>query len=68
MMELCKNTVSEMSGLAFIYSGLDSISGEGRNRLKDIAQSLLAIQNHPGTPMPESIWREIMSDVSGKLP
>jgi len=48
--------------LSLIYSGLNSISDKGRKRLKNIAQSLVAIQNRPGTPVPDSIGREIMQD------
>ena len=33
---------------AFIYSGLGSISREGRGYLKNVAQSLTAIQSRPG--------------------
>jgi len=55
-----ENTVPEMDGLAFIYSGLGNISTEGRKQLKNLAQSLVAIQNRPGVPVPDSICREIL--------
>jgi len=45
--------------LALIYSGLGSISDRGRKYLKNIAKSLIALQNHPGTPIPDSISQEI---------
>jgi hypothetical protein len=45
---------------AFIYSGLHSISDKGRKHLKNIAQTLIAIQNRPGIPVPDSICREIL--------
>jgi len=48
--------------LSFIYSGLNSISGKGRERLKNIAQSLIAMQNRLGTPIPDNISHEIMKD------
>jgi len=53
--------------LPFIYSGLNSISDKGRKRLKNIAQSLIEIQNRLGTPVPESIGREIMRNSTKKL-
>jgi hypothetical protein len=52
---------------ALIYSGLFSISDKGRKRLKNIAQSLIAIQNRPGTPIPDSIYRDIMRDSTNDL-
>ena len=52
---------------AFIYSGLGSISNKGREYLKNIAQSLIALQNHPGTPLPDSICREIVRDSMNEL-
>jgi hypothetical protein len=61
-MIIYENTVLERDNIAFIYSGLDSISSKGRKHLKNVAQSLVAIQNHPGTPIPDSISREIARD------
>jgi len=52
---------------SFIYSGLYSISDKGRKRLKNIAQSLIAIQNRPGTPIPDSIGRDIMQNSTNDL-
>jgi len=46
--------------LSFIYSGLNSISGKGREHLKNIAQSLIVLQNRPGVPVPDNISHEIM--------
>jgi hypothetical protein len=61
-MGICKNTVYDRENTAFIYSGLGSISDKGREYLKNIAQSLITLQNHPGSPLPDSICREIMRD------
>jgi len=47
---------------AFIYFGLGSISDRGREYLKNIAQSLIAIQNHPGFPIPDNICKEIIRE------
>jgi hypothetical protein len=66
-MKISKNNVWERANLAVIYSGLGSISGKGRKRLKKIAQSLIAIQNRPGTPIPDSICREIMRSPTNEL-
>jgi len=52
----------ERENLSFIYSGLNSISVKGRKRLKNIAQSLIALQNRQGTPVPDSISLEIVRD------
>jgi hypothetical protein len=48
--------------LSFIYSGLSKISEKGRKHLKNMAQTLIAMQNRPGTPVPDSICREILHD------
>jgi len=56
------NTVWGRENLSLIYSGLNSISVKGRKRLKNIAQSLIALQKRPGTPLPDSISREIARD------
>jgi len=53
--------------LSLIYSGLNSISGKGREHLKNIAKSLIDLQNHSGTPMPDSICREIVRDSMNEL-
>jgi len=53
--------------LALIYSGLNSISDKGREQLKNIAQSLIVLQNHPGTPIPDSISHEIVLDSMNKV-
>jgi len=60
VMKSLKNTVPEMDSLTFIYSGLNCISDKGRERLKDIAKTLLDIQNSPGTPVPDYICMDIM--------
>ena len=56
------NTVYDRENLALIYSGLNSITAKGRKHLKNIAQSLIAIQNRPGTPIPDSIGQEIFRE------
>jgi hypothetical protein len=61
-MIIFENTALERENIAFIYSGLNSISDKGREQLKNIAQSLVVIQNHPGTPVPDSISRGIARD------
>jgi hypothetical protein len=61
-MIIYENTVLKKENTAFIYSGLDSISDKGRKHLKNIAQSLIALQKRPGTPLPDSISREIVRD------
>jgi len=66
-MRVSKNNVWVRDNLALIYSGLYSISDKGRKHLKIIAQSLIAIQNRPGTPVPDNIGREIMLDSSNEL-
>jgi hypothetical protein len=58
-MQSSKYPVTGGDNLVLIYSGLNSISGKGRKRLKNIAQSLIALQKSPGTPLPDSISREI---------
>ena len=59
-MEVLINHASDSENAAFIYSGLGSVSNESREYLKNIAQSLIAIQNNPGSPMPENIGRELI--------
>jgi len=66
-MRISKNYVQERDNISLIYSGLNSISEKGRKQLKSIAQSLIAIQNHPGTPVPDSICREIIRDSTNDL-
>jgi len=66
-MGMCKNTVNDRENTAFIYSGLGSISDKGREYLKNIAQSLVALQNRPGSPLPDSICREIIRDSTNEL-
>jgi len=56
--------VPDSPNLDFIYTGLGSISDSGREHLKDLAQSLIAMQNHPGFPIPDHICKEIMQDPS----
>ena len=46
--------------LALIYSGLSSISNKGREHLKNIAQSLIALQERPGSPLPDRMYQEII--------
>jgi hypothetical protein len=48
----------------FIYSGLSGISSKGREYLKNIAQSLIIMQNRPGFPIPNKICQEIMQNPS----
>jgi len=62
-----KDIVFSSENLPLIYSGLQSISSKGRKQLKNIAQSLIAIQNRSGTPVPESIGREIMRDCTNEF-
>ena len=52
---------------SLIYSGLNSISDKGREQLKNIAQSLIAIQNRHGTPVPENIGWEIIINTTNEL-
>jgi hypothetical protein len=66
-MKISENNVWEGDNLSFIYSGLNSISDSGREHLKNIAQSLIAIQSRPGTPVPDSIGLEIMRDSTKKI-
>ena len=61
-MQSLKYPIVGRDNLAFIYSGLGSISDKERKHLKNIAESLIAIQNHPGTPVPDSVCREIIQD------
>jgi len=68
MVELQKNTVLDMDNSAFIRSGLNSISAEGREYLKTVALSLLAIQSHPGTPVPNMICGDIMRKPTEEFP
>jgi hypothetical protein len=66
-MQLSKYPAIERENLAFIYFGLSSISGKGREYLKNTAQSLIAIQKRPGTPLPDSICREIMQNPTDEM-
>jgi len=66
-MKIYKDTVYDRENTIFIHSGLSSISDKGRRYLKNIAQSLIAIQNRPGTPLPDSISREIIRDSMNEL-
>jgi len=66
-MKISGNIVLDRDNLALIYSGLGSISDTGREQLKNIAQSLIAIQNRPGTPVPDSIGREIIRNSRNEL-
>ena len=66
-MMFSKYPVTNNENLALIYSGLGSISSKGRKHLKNVAQSLVAIQNHPGTPIPDNICREIILDSMNEL-
>ena len=59
-MVIVTNSVQDRESTTFIYSGLGSISGEGRKHLKNIAQSLIALQNSPGTPIPDNICQDII--------
>jgi hypothetical protein len=64
---LSKHFINDRESTAFIYSGLSSISDRGREQLKNVAQSLIALQNRPGSPLPDSICREIMRDSRNEL-
>jgi len=66
-MKIYRNTVYDRENTAFIYSGLGSISDKGRKYLKNIAQSLVALQNRPGSHLPDSICREIMRNPTNEL-
>jgi len=66
-MQSSKYTVIGRDNLSFIYSGLNSISDKGREQLKNIAQSLVALQNHPGSPLPDSICQEIINNPTNGL-
>jgi hypothetical protein len=63
-MQSSKFPVADRDNLKLIYSGLGSISSKERKRLKNIAESLVAIQNRPGTPIPDSIYKEIMLNIT----
>ena len=62
-----RNATSDSESTAFVYSGLDSISSEGREYLKNIAQSLIVIQNRPGATVPESISQEIIRNQTNEV-
>jgi len=66
-MRISKNYVQERDNISVIYSGFNSISDKGREQLKNIAESLITIQNRPGTPVPENISQEIMRDSTNDL-
>jgi len=66
-MRMSRNNVFERDSLSFIYSGLNSISDKGREQLKNIAQYLIAIQNHPGTSVPDNVYRDIIRDSTNDL-
>jgi len=66
-MMLSNYYIFDREDLSLIYSGLGSISKKGQKQLKNIAQSLIEIQNRPGTPVPESIGREIVRDSTNEL-
>jgi hypothetical protein len=61
-MQYSKFLIFDTENSAFIYSGLRNISEKGRKRMKIIAQSLIALQNRPGTPVPDSICHEIIRE------
>jgi len=63
-----ENNVPAMDDLAFIYSGLGSVSTEERERLKRVAQSLLAAQNRPGLPLPDNIRQKLLWETTGEIP
>ena len=65
-MSLLGNPAPGMENTAFIYTGLGSISGEGREYLKSIAERLIAIQSRPGAPVPESVCRGIMRETANE--
>jgi len=66
-MVLSNYHIFDRENLSLIYSGLNSISDKGRKHLKNIAQSLVEIQNRPGTPVPESIGKEIVRHSTNEL-
>jgi hypothetical protein len=66
-MQSSKHPIISGDNSTLIYSGLYNISDKGRKRLKNIAQLLVDIQNRPGTPVPDSIYRDIMQDSTNDL-
>jgi len=66
MMINSENIAQDSQNISFIYSGLGSVSDKGREHLKNIARSLIAIQNHPGFPIPDNICKEIIRNSSNK--
>jgi len=66
-MYICKDIIYDSENLALIYSGLNSISDRGREHLKNVIESLIAIQNRPGTPVPDSICRDVMQNSTNDL-
>jgi hypothetical protein len=66
-MIILTNSVDFSENYASIYSSLAGISGKGRKQLKEIAESLIAIQRNPGGPVPDSIAKEIMKNPTDEL-
>ena len=66
-MQTLKYPVIGGDNLVLIYSGLNSVSVKGRKRLKNIAQSLIALQNRPGGPIPDRICREIINNPTKEI-
>jgi len=60
-----KNAVPAADSLALVHAGLRCVSGKGRERLKNLAIQLIAVQNNPGAPAPDSIRREIAGGPAG---
>jgi len=61
-MKTSENIVLVRENLTLIYSGLHSISSKGKKRLKNIAQSLIEIQNRSEISVSESIGQQIMGN------
>jgi hypothetical protein len=66
-MRVINYRIFDEENISLIYSSLNSISDKGREYLKNIAQSLIAIQNRLGTPVPDSICRDIMQNSTNNL-
>ena len=60
---ILKKDTGDKESINFIYSGLGNVSKNGREQLKYIAQSLIAMQSGPGFLIPENICREIVQEI-----
>ena len=61
-MKTLRNVAIDRDNISSVHDGIKSISREGRKLLKGIAQSLVDIQNRPGIPIPDSIYKKIMQE------